>query len=116
MHETIIKKIMYKIQTNATGSREMFITEEHLKTIKKYALFDDLVGSTGIINEDVLDKLKMVVRSILDNEKEQHDLISFSHEVLYHDNMKARGLEQLIILYKNWCPIEENLTSGMEEE
>lgn len=97
---------MYKIPTNITGSREMYITDEHLKTIKERSLFKDLVGSTGIINEDVLDKLKMMVRSLLENEPESHDLISFSHEVLYNDNMKAHGLGQLIQLYQNWLQMQ----------
>ena len=30
---------MYTIQTNASGTRSMEISEEHLKTIEKYALF-----------------------------------------------------------------------------
>lgn len=98
---------MYRIQTNATGSREMFITDEHLQTIRKYSLFKDLVGSTGIVNEDVLNKLKLMVRSILEAEPQNRDLINFSHEVLYNDNMKAHGLNQLLTLYKNWIQTKE---------
>lgn len=98
---------MYKIQTNATGSREMFITDDHLQTIQKYALFKDLVGSTGVVNEDVLDKLKLMVRSILETKPENRDLINFSHEVLYNDKMKAHGLNQLLTLYKNWIQTKE---------
>lgn len=93
---------MYKIPTNQTGSREMLITDAHLRTIKERSLFKDLVDSSGIINEEVLEKLKMNVRALLENELNAHDLIVFSHEVLFHDNMKAYGLAQLIKLYKNW--------------
>lgn len=85
----------------------MIITDDHLKTIQKYALFKDLVGSTGIVNEEVLNKLKLMVRSILENEPQQRDLINFSHEVLYNDNMKAIGLNQLLHLYKNWIQTKE---------
>lgn len=95
-------KTMYKIQTNQTGSREMLITDAHLRTIENRALFKDLVDSTGIVNEEVLEKLRMNVRALLENETDAHDLIVFSHEVLFHDNMKAFGLNQLIKLYRNW--------------
>lgn len=105
---------MYKIQTNNTGSREMFITDEHLQTIRQRQLFKDLVDSTGFVNEDVLDKLKLMVRSIMENEKNCDDLIRFSQEVLYNDNMKAHGLNQLIILYKNWIHTQEEMENSME--
>lgn len=36
---------MYKIQLNATGTRFLNITDEHLQTIKDYALFRDLIDS-----------------------------------------------------------------------
>lgn len=107
---------MYKIQTNITGSREMFITDEHLQTIKERSLFKDLVGSTGIVNEDVLDKLKLMVRSLMEAEPESHDLINFSHEVLYNDNMKAHGLNQLLQLYQNWIQTKDVIEENIEQE
>lgn len=107
---------MYKIQTNITGSREMFITDEHLQTIKERSLFKDLVGSTGIVNEDVLDKLKLMVRSLMEAEPESHDLINFSHEVLYNDNMKAHGLNQLLQLYQNWIQTRDEIEENIEQE
>lgn len=107
---------MYKIQTNITGSREMFITDEHLQTIKERSLFKDLVGSTGIVNEDVLDKLKLMVCSLMEAEPESHDLINFSHEVLYNDNMKAHGLNQLLQLYQNWIQTKDEIEENIEQE
>ena len=46
---------MYTIQTNVSGTRSMEISEEHLKTIQKYALFQQLIDSNGIVDESVLD-------------------------------------------------------------
>ena len=34
---------MYTIQTNASGTRSMEISEENLQTIEKYALFQHLI-------------------------------------------------------------------------
>ena len=50
---------MYTIQTNASGTRSMEISEENLQTIEKYALFQHLIDSNGIVDESVLDKLKL---------------------------------------------------------
>ena len=38
---------MYTIQTNASGTRSMEISEENLQTIEKYALFQHLIDSNG---------------------------------------------------------------------
>ena len=51
-----------KIQTNHSGTRNIEITEQHLKTLDKYALLRNLVDSNGIIDETVLDKLKLNIR------------------------------------------------------
>ena len=83
---------MYEIQTNAKGSRQMFVTDENLKTIEKYGLFQQLVDSSGIIDEMVLEKLRLNVRALID----------LCQDVLFHDNMKAFGLNQLVKLYVNW--------------
>ena len=83
---------MYTIQTNASGTRSMEISEENLQTIEKYALFQHLIDSNGIVDESVLDKLKLNIRSLLD----------LCIDVIYHNNMKAFGLHQLILLYIQW--------------
>ena len=41
---------MYTIQTNASGTRSMEISEENLQTIEKYALFQHLIDSNGIVD------------------------------------------------------------------
>lgn len=93
----------YKIQTNASGTRSITINEEHLNTIRKYSLFENLVDSNGIIDEQVLDKLKLNVRSMLemgtDTDKE---LIDLCLDVIYNNNMKAFGLNQLVRFYDKW--------------
>ena len=53
---------MYKIQANASGTRSIEVKEEHLETIKKYTLLDSLIDSTGIVDEQVLDKLRLNIR------------------------------------------------------
>ena len=91
---------MYTIQTNPTGTRSMEISETHLQTIKKYSLFQQLIDSNGIVDESVLDKLKLNVRSLIASSQEDcKDLLDLCIDVIYHNNMKAYGLNQLIRLY-----------------
>ena len=59
---------MYKILTNSSGTRSMEISDQHLETIEKYQLFRDLIDSNGYVDEQVLDKLKLNIRSILESE------------------------------------------------
>ena len=56
---------MYNIQTNASGTRSMEISEVNLQTIQKYSLFQHLIDSNGIVDESVLDKLKLNIRSLI---------------------------------------------------
>lgn len=94
---------MYTIQTNSSGSRTMEISAENLETIRRYALFNQLIDSTGIIDEDVLDKLKLNIRSLIaSQETDSKDLLDLCIDVIYHNNMKAYGLTQLILLYVEW--------------
>lgn len=94
---------MYTIQANPTGTRSMEISEENLLTIEKYALFRHLIDSTGIVDEDVLDKLKMNIRSLISSQEEDSkELLDLCIDVIYHNNMKAFGLQQLIKLYLTW--------------
>ena len=94
---------MYTIQTNPSGTRSMEISETHLDTIDKYALFQGLIDSNGIVDESVLDKLKLNVRSLIASmEENSKDLLDLCIDVIYHNNMKAFGLHQLILLYINW--------------
>ena len=61
--------MIHKIQANSNGSKFIEVSDEHLKTIQKYSLFRNLVDSNGIIDEDLLDKLRLNIRSLLANEE-----------------------------------------------
>lgn len=94
---------MYRIQTNSSGTRSIEITEEHLQTIEDYHFFRDLIDSNGYVDEQVLDKLKLNIRSMLESEAgKDKRLLDLCLDVVYHPNMKAFGLQQLVILYINW--------------
>lgn len=99
---------MYTIQTNTSGTRSIDVSEENLETIRKYALFQQLIDSTGIIDEPVLDKLKLNIRSLIaSQEADCKDLLDLCIDVIYHNNMKAFGLTQLILLYIKWIKEKE---------
>ena len=92
-----------KIQANHSGTRSIEISEKHLQTIEKYSLLDNLVDSNGIIDEPVLDKLKFNVRSMLESETvKDNDLLDLCLDVIYNNNMKAFGLQQLVDAYKQF--------------
>jgi hypothetical protein len=94
---------MTKIQTNSTGTRNIEISDEHLQTIEDYQLFRDLIDSNGYVDEEVLNKLKLNIRSILESEAgKDKRLLDLCLDVIYHPNMKAYGLQQLVLLYINW--------------
>ena len=90
---------MFKIQANASGTRSIEVSEAHLETIRKYKLLDRLVSSNGIVDEPTLDKLKALLDLCLD--------------VIYNNNMKALGLQNLTALYRSW---EEKAEADKEEE
>ncbi len=92
-----------KIQTNPTGTRSIEIEETHLQTIEKYQLLRDLIDSNGYVDEQVLDKLKLNIRSLLESQAGvDKELLDLCLDVIYHPNMKAFGLQQLVLLYINW--------------
>lgn len=94
---------MYQIQLNASGTHSLNLSEENLLTIEKYALFRDLVDSNGYVDEEVLNKLKLNIRSLISSQVDNcKDLLDLCIDVIYHDKMKAFGLHQLIVLYINW--------------
>lgn len=105
---------MYTIQANQSGTRTLEISEENLKTIEKYSLFQHLIDSNGIVDESVLDKLKLNIRSLIaSSENDCKDLLDLCIDVIYHNNMKASGLFQLIQLYIKW---EREQSEDTEEE
>ena len=66
-------------------------------------MFRDLIDSTGYVDEQVLDKLKLNIRALLESETgRDKDLLDLCLDVVYHPNMKAYGLQQLVLLYINW--------------
>ena len=92
-----------KIQANSYGTRSIEIKEEHLDTIEKYQFFRDLIDSNGYVDEQVLDKLKLNVRSLLEGQAGlDKTLLDLCLDVIYHPNMKAFGLQQLVLQYINW--------------
>ena len=84
------------------GSRQLSVEETHLNTIERYALFSDLLDSNGIVEESVLEKLRLNVRSLLASGEPDPQLLDFCEQILFHSDMKAFGLHQLILLYIEW--------------
>lgn len=108
---------MYTIQANQSGTRTLEISEENLKTIEKYSLFQHLIDSNGIVDESVLDKLKLNIRSLIaSSENDCKDLLDLCIDVIYHNNMKAFGLHQLIMLYIKWEEEKEDNNTASATE
>jgi hypothetical protein len=94
---------MKKIQANASGTRSIEVSEQHLATIEQYQLLRDLIDSNGYIDEGVLEKLKLNIRSLLESEAgRDKQLLDLCLDVIYHPNMKAIGLQNLIKLFLDW--------------
>lgn len=94
---------MYKIQANQSGTRSIEVSDLHLETIDKYQLLRNLVDSNGIIDEGVLEKLKLNVRALLEADNRQDKaLLDLCLDVIYNSNMKALGLHNLVLLYVDW--------------
>jgi hypothetical protein len=103
--------VEYTITSNASGTRAMQISDEHLATIEKYSLFRNLVDSNGIINDSVLEKLRLNTRALIESTNAQAKaLLDFCFEVLYHPNMKPTALHNLLVLYS-----ERGVKEGVEE-
>lgn len=107
---------MYQIQTNMSGTRQMIIKESHLQTIEQYALFRDLIDSNGIVDENVLEKLRLNVLSLVESQEQHAELLVLCQEVLFHDRMKAYGLHQLITLYINWQQTKDEVQLALTQE
>ena len=72
-----------------------------------------MVDSNGIIDEAVLDKLKLNVRSLLESSGiSDKNLLDLCLDVIYNNNMKAIGLSNLVTLYQEW---EQNKPAENEE-
>ena len=107
---------MYKIQANASGTRSIEITDNHLETIQKYSLLSGLVDSNGIIDENILDKLRFNVRGLLESEPgKDKDLLDLCLDVIYNQNMKAIGLKNLVVLFKKWIVTRQDVEDENKE-
>jgi hypothetical protein len=92
-----------RIQSNSSGTRTIEVSEAHLQTIDQYQLFRDLIDSNGYVDEQVLDKLRLNIRSLLEGDAgKDKKLLDLCLDVIYHQNMKAFGLQQLVLLFINW--------------
>lgn len=108
---------MYTIQANPSGTRSIEVSDAHLQTIEKYSLFQQLIDSNGIVDESVLDKLKLNIRSLISSmEGNSKDLLDLCIDVIYHNNMKAFGLHQLIMLYIKWEEEKEDNNTASDTE
>ena len=106
---------MQKIQANLSGTRSINVEDIHLQTLLRYKLLDNLVDSNGIVDESVLDKLKFNIRSLLSSDAgKDKELLNLCLDVVYHSNMKALGLSNLIKLYNEG--IKEHPESENTEE
>ncbi|UKK52220.1 hypothetical protein L6472_06480 [Prevotella sp. E13-17] len=95
---------MNKIQANASGTRSIEVSEQHLITIDQYQLLRDLIDSNGYVDEQVLEKLRLNIRSLLESNagEDSKQLLDLCLDVIYHPNMKAIGLQNLLNLYIDW--------------
>ena len=106
-----------QIQLNATGTHHLEVTERAFQTIRKYNLLHALAGSTGYVTENELDKLKLHIRALIaSNTADTKDLLDLCIDVVYHKNMKAFGLNQLIILYLQWLNQPSEADESESEE
>lgn len=94
---------MYNIQANESGTRSINVSQENLETLRSFSLLQFLVDSNGIITEQSLDKLKLTIRSLLTTPQgSDKALLDLCIDVIYHRDMKAFGLKNLIALYEQW--------------
>lgn len=107
---------MYTITTNKSGTRSITVTDEHLCTIEKYQLLTGLLDSNGIVDEGVLEKLRLTVRSLIGSQSDCKDLLDLCVDVIYHDNMKAIGLSALIELHHEWVANQNTESATADSE
>ena len=94
---------MYNIHANESGTRSINVSDENLETLRSFSLLQFLVDSNGIITEQSLDKLKLTIRSLLTTPQgSDKKLLDLCIDVIYHRDMKAFGLKNLIALYNQW--------------
>ena len=97
-----------KINANASGTRTIEVTEVQLQIIKRYSLLDRIANSAGVIDEDSLNKLRLTVRSLIASQTMASKELLELCLVLYHEDMKALGLNNLVKCYNEWFVSQEN--------
>lgn len=103
-----------KINANASGTRTIEVNEVQLQIIRKYSLLDRIANSMGIIDEDSLNKLRLTVRSLIASQTMASKELLELCMVLYHEDMKALGLNNLAKLYTEW--LNKKVASEAEEK
>ena len=79
-------------------------------------LFNQLPNSHGLISEEILEKLRLTVRSLIASQEENSkDLLDLCIDVIYHKDMKAFGLNQLYELYTQKYRSNQEVKDSDEE-
>ncbi len=104
-----------KIYANSSGTRTIDIDEAQLQTIERYSLFERIANSMGLVDEDALEKLRCTVRSLIASQEDDSKALLKLALVLYDDNMKALGLNNLIKLYNDWRTVQPENAIAAEE-
>lgn len=104
-----------KINANASGTRTIEVTEVQLQIIRRYSLLDRIANSAGIIDEDSLNKLRLTVRSLIASQTMASKELLELCLVLYHEDMKALGLNNLIKCYNEWLVSQDSESSENAE-
>ena len=105
-----------KFNANTSGTRTIEVTEPQLQIIKKYSLFDRIANSTGVIDEESLNKLRLTVRSLIASQTMASKELLDICPILYHEDMKALGLKNLIKCYSEWMASNEPAETDDEAE
>ena len=103
-----------KINANTSGTRTIEVSETQLRIIQKYSLLDRIANSTGVIDEESLNKLRLTVRSLIASQTMASKELLDICPILYHEDMKALGLKNLIKCYSEWI-VNKEATGTVEE-
>ena len=95
-----------KINANVSGTRTIEVNEVQLQIIRRYSLLDRIANSAGTVDEDSLNRLRLTVRSLIASQEMASKELLELCLVLYHEDMKAYGLNNLIKLYNEWMANE----------
>ena len=103
-----------KINANVSGTRTIEVNEVQLQIIRRYSLLDRIANSAGTVDEDSLDRLRLTVRSLIASQTMASNELLDLCVVLYHEDMKALGLTNLVRCYNKWVA-EQAIKETAEE-